>query len=57
VTGRRIATLREGTLPAGNHRAPWNARDAGGKPVAAGVYFVVLEIEERRFFDKVTLLR
>ncbi len=57
VGGRRIAVLRDGVLSAGEHRATWNAFDQSGRPVAAGVYFVVLDVDGRRSVDKVTLLR
>jgi hypothetical protein len=57
VTGRRVITLREGTFPIGEHRAAWNACDESGRRVAAGVYFVVLDVDGRRFVEKMALLR
>ncbi len=57
VTGRLVAEIQDGPLPAGEHRVLWSGADDGGRPVAAGIYFVVLEIDGRRSFDKVTLLR
>jgi hypothetical protein len=39
ATGRRIATLRNGTQPAGQHSVSWDGRDASGRRVPAGVYF------------------
>ncbi|HOX24189.1 MAG TPA: FlgD immunoglobulin-like domain containing protein [Candidatus Krumholzibacteria bacterium] len=38
LAGRRIATLREGTLAAGDHQAVWNGLSAGGQPVPSGQY-------------------
>ena len=38
VLGQRIATLVDGARPAGSHTASWEATDAGGRAVAAGVY-------------------
>lgn len=45
VTGRTVATLKEGVLSAGAHEIVWEARD-----VAAGVYMLVLSAgrEQRR---------
>lgn len=40
VAGREVATLLDGDLAAGGHALEWNARDAAGRPVAPGVYFV-----------------
>jgi hypothetical protein len=42
VTGREVSTLVDGALPAGGHTASWNLRDAAGRPVSGGVYFVRL---------------
>jgi len=41
--GREVALLLDGTREAGEHRATWNGRDADGRPVAAGIYFVRLD--------------
>ncbi|MGH7681136.1 MAG: FG-GAP-like repeat-containing protein, partial [Candidatus Eiseniibacteriota bacterium] len=43
VSGRRVATLVEKSLPSGDHRADWDGHDAAGRPVASGVYFYRLE--------------
>ncbi len=55
--GRRVANLVRGAQPAGRHAARWDGRDASGRRVTAGVYFVRLTgaaVDETR---KVTLLR
>ncbi len=39
VAGRAVATLVDGELPAGGHRASWDGRDDSGNRVAPGVYF------------------
>ena len=38
ILGQRIATLVDGERPAGFHTASWDATDAAGEAVAAGVY-------------------
>jgi len=40
--GRRIATLLDGELPAGERHATWGGRDDQGRPAAAGLYFARL---------------
>ena len=41
--GRRVASLVEGFVPAGNHQVVWQGRDDGGRMVPSGVYFYRLE--------------
>jgi hypothetical protein len=38
VRGRRVRTLQEGTLAAGEHRVVWDGRDEQGTPVGSGVF-------------------
>jgi hypothetical protein len=40
VSGRRVATLAQGVLPAGRHAITWDGRDASGAMAAPGLYFV-----------------
>ena len=46
--GRWIATVADGEEPAGERRARWDGRGAGGSRVAAGVYFAVVEFGGER---------
>jgi len=39
LAGRRVATLVDGPLPAGQHRVTWNGRDDAGRRVSSGIYF------------------
>jgi hypothetical protein len=41
-SGRRIATVLDGPLPAGSHSLLWNGRDDAGRPVASGAYIAQL---------------
>ena len=43
--GQRVATLVEGERPAGSHTASWDATDARGQAVAAGVYLCRLSAD------------
>jgi hypothetical protein len=43
VTGRKVATLASGHMPAGSYSRGWLGRDANGNSVSAGVYFYRLK--------------
>ena len=45
VTGRKVRTLTEATLPRGRHQAHWDGRDADGRQVASGIYFLRLDVD------------
>ncbi len=57
VRGRRLATLVDAPLDPGRHVISWDGRDASGRPVAAGVYFVRLHAQGERWSEKVLRLR
>jgi hypothetical protein len=40
AAGRRVGSLLDGELPAGDRVVSWDGRDAAGRPLAPGVYFV-----------------
>lgn len=42
LAGRLVATLMQGSLPAGEHHATWDGRTDSGAPASAGQYFYVL---------------
>lgn len=39
ITGQKVRTLVNGTLPAGTHNIEWNGTDNSGRGVGSGVYF------------------
>jgi hypothetical protein len=43
VRGRRVRTLVDRWLPAGEHQATWDGRDGRGQPLPAGTYLLRLE--------------
>jgi len=57
LTGRRIATLIDGSLAAGSHQISWNGRDVSGISVASGIYIYRLQSMGRVMSRKLTLLR
>src|SRR5262245_48627026 len=42
ASGRRVATVLSGELPAGPRTATWDGRDSNGRTVSAGLYFARL---------------
>jgi subtilisin family serine protease len=42
LSGRSVTVLASRTYPAGKHEVTWDGMDAGGRPAAAGIYFVRL---------------
>jgi FlgD Ig-like domain len=57
VDGRRIRTLRRGTLGAGEHHVTWDGRDDSGRLTASGVYFAGVETADRRETRRISMLR
>jgi hypothetical protein len=55
VSGRRVRTLLDGVLPAGEHRAVWDGRDAHGGRAASGIYFLRLQAGNERRTAKLIL--
>lgn len=56
VTGRRVATLLDGQIPAGRHQVRWNGRDSAGSAAAAGVYFYRVDLGEASSTRKILKL-
>jgi hypothetical protein len=57
VQGRCVKTLIDGTVSAGVHSTNWDGCDDGGTPVAAGIYFTLLEAEKMKDTKKAILMR
>jgi len=57
VTGRRVAVLEDGERTAGRHQVTWRGRDAAGRVVPSGAYYVSLETATVRDTRKVMLLK
>jgi flagellar hook assembly protein FlgD len=58
LVGQRVAVLRSGWLPAGQHRFGWNGQDTKGRAVATGVYLLrAATTEGRQATRKLLLLR
>ncbi|MCA9750634.1 MAG: T9SS type A sorting domain-containing protein [Gemmatimonadetes bacterium] len=57
ATGRRVRSVRNGTLPGGSHQLTWDGRDASGHETAAGVYFLRLRAGSEESVRRVVRLR
>jgi hypothetical protein len=57
VTGRRVASLLSGRCGAGARQVAWDGCDAGGRRLAAGVYFVQLRAGQTTTTQKVVIAR
>ena len=56
LLGQRVATLVDGEQPAGFHTASWNATDAAGQAVGAGVYLYRLRGDGRQLTRSMLLI-
>jgi hypothetical protein len=57
VSGRLVRALVEGALPAGEHSAIWDGRDADGGDAASGVYFIQMRAGNFAAVHKAVLVR
>jgi FlgD Ig-like domain len=57
VMGRQVALLAEEIERAGRHTMTWNGNDQQGHRLAAGIYFLKLELGDRIEARKVVLTR
>lgn len=57
LRGSMVADLHHGQLQAGHNTFVWNGVDSSGKPVASGVYSVLVETPDRQHVKKVLLVK
>jgi hypothetical protein len=57
VTGRRVRTLVDGFVTAGDHEVRWDGRDDGGEVVSSGVYFYRLRAGDVVETQRMVLLK
>lgn len=57
VQGRRVRRIAEGVWPVGHHLLSWDARDAEGRRVAGGVYFLRVRTGTEDLMQRMVLLR
>ena len=57
VRGREVRVLRDRVLAAGRHVVTWDGRDAAGRPLAAGAYFLTLRTAAGERVSKAVLVK
>jgi len=57
IMGRRVKTLVNGDLRAGNHKIIWDGANDRGEPVSSGMYFYKLSQKENVITKKMMLLK
>jgi len=57
VSGRRIATIAQGTRDTGSHELFWNPSSGSGRRQAPGVYFLVVRALGKTEVSRIVLLR
>ena len=57
AAGRLVRTLADGAMPAGEHAATWDLRDANGRNVGAGLYFARLEVARQALTRRIAVTR
>jgi hypothetical protein len=57
VRGQLVRTLEDGPVERGRHERSWNGMDDAGRPVASGVYFARLSVNEKSSDQKIMVLR
>ena len=57
VDGRLVATLVDGSLPAGLHERTWDGTDRSGQRVASGIYFCRLTAGEFQQTQRMALVK
>jgi hypothetical protein len=57
VSGRRVKSLHDGMLLAGEYTKSWDGRDSHSNPVSAGVYFISLQTSQGVKTQRVAIVR
>ena len=57
LAGRRVATLQQGLLAAGDHHANWNGTTDSGTPAPTGRYSYVLKTSSGQVARSMILLK
>jgi len=57
LLGRRVRTVLDKDYMAGFHQIRWDGRDENNKPVASGIYFVMMKAEGFKTTNKIALVK
>ena len=55
--GQKVKSIRDSELDAGYYQIYWDATDDSGTPLAAGTYFLKLNLKDRTLVRTMTLIR
>ena len=57
INGRKVQTLVDNAVPAGNHEVVWDGRDKNGAEVSSGIYFYRIQAKNFVKEQKMILMR
>ena len=57
LQGREVTTLVNENLAAGVYTVNWNGRDYNNQPVTSGIFYYMLQVNDRKEMKKMTLVR
>ena len=56
IKGQKVKTLADNEFDAGTHQVVWNGKDENNQPVASGIYFYQLNVDNKVIASKKCLL-
>lgn len=57
ISGQKVITLVNDTMPAGTYNLPWNGKDAKGRGVGSGIYFFKMDSGKYTSTKKMIMLK
>ena len=57
IAGKKIRTLLDGDIEPGIIDTFWNGVNDNGEFASSGIYFIVLDMNDSKYINKVTLLK
>ncbi|MCP4292048.1 MAG: S8 family serine peptidase [bacterium] len=57
ISGRRVVTLVNESMTAGEHQVSWNGQDSSGRQIASGAYFYRLSTGDNQLVKRMVLVK
>ncbi|KAA3614977.1 MAG: T9SS C-terminal target domain-containing protein [Calditrichaeota bacterium] len=57
IKGKKVATLENGLMQAGNHKVIWNGKNSDDDPVSSGIYIYEIKAGKKNLIKKMMLIR
>ena len=57
ISGKKVKSLINNNMDAGYININWDGINDSGAEISSGIYFVLLEMNNQRFINKVTMLK